>query len=270
MELKIGSVAKMTGLSPSGIRFLEEQGLLTPSGGRKGSYRSFGLEDVSTLLDYRNYRQCGFTQEEILSLIRSEDDAGDSAIFDQRCSALEQEILQATRLLRFLRRRSQAAADIGNAESFCELGERPAIIWMPLKDSSGALAKWPENAGFDIPFADSVLLFDGEQLASSGSPLPSTIGIGILESDVLQASFLGLPDIRRFPPHQALHLIAEVTDDFCLKEESLSRCRSRLQELLQKQGRTAGGCPVISKRIITTRKAGRPCRFDHLWVDIDL
>ncbi len=270
MELKIGSVSKMTGLSPSGIRFLEEQGLLTPSGGRRGSYRSFGLEDVSTLLDYRNYRQCGFSQEEILTLIRSDDDAGSSAIFDQRCSELEKEILQATRLLRFLRRRSQATADIGNAEIFCELAERPAIIWMPLMDSSGALAKWPENAGFDIPFADSVLLFDGEQLNSSVSPLPSTIGIGILESDVLQASFLGLPNVRRFPPHQALQLIVEITDDFCLKEESLSRCRLRLQELLQGQGRPAAGCPVISKRIITTGKSVRPCRFDRLWIDIDL
>lgn len=36
MEFKIGAVSKMTGLSPSGIRFLEEQGLLSPSGGRKG------------------------------------------------------------------------------------------------------------------------------------------------------------------------------------------------------------------------------------------
>ena len=73
MEFKIGAVSKMTGLSPSGIRFLEEQGLLSPSGGRKGSYRSFSLADVSTLLDYRNYRKCGFTQDEILTLIKNED-----------------------------------------------------------------------------------------------------------------------------------------------------------------------------------------------------
>ena len=97
MDLRIGAVAKMTGLSPSGIRFLEEQGLLSPSGGRKGSYRSYSLADVSTLLDYRNYRKCGLAQEEILRLLRSEGEGAAPAIFEKRCDELEGEILEAAR-----------------------------------------------------------------------------------------------------------------------------------------------------------------------------
>ena len=95
MDLKIGAVAKMTGLSPSGIRFLEEQGLLSPSGGRKGSYRSYSLTDVSTLLDYRNYRKCGLSQEAILHLLRSEDGGAVSAIFERRCDELDMRIIRS-------------------------------------------------------------------------------------------------------------------------------------------------------------------------------
>jgi DNA-binding transcriptional MerR regulator len=95
MEFKIGTIAKMTGLSPSGIRFLEEQGVLSPSGGRKGRYRSYSMSDVSTILDYRNYRKSGLTQEEILRLLHSEDEVG---ILDQRCDELEREIHESMRL----------------------------------------------------------------------------------------------------------------------------------------------------------------------------
>lgn len=271
MEFKIGAVSKMTGLSPSGIRFLEEQGLLSPSGGRKGSYRSFSLADVSTLLDYRNYRKCGFTQDEILTLIKNGDQAIDSVIFEQRCHQLEEDILQSTRLLHFLHRRAHDVSIIQQADTFFEITERPAIIWLPLKDTKGAMAEWPEESGFEIPYTDSVLLFDKEILMASSDTSLSSLGIGILEVDVLHSAFLGDEDAVYLRAHKAVHCIVEITDDFRIQEDSLIRCRQVLNDIVCKNTKAMCiGQKVITRRIITEKTSGRFCRYDHLWIDIDM
>lgn len=269
MDLRIGAVAKMTGLSPSGIRFLEEQGLLSPSGGRKGSYRSYSLADVSTLLDYRNYRKCGLAQEEILRLLRSEGEGAAPAIFEKRCDELEGEILEAARLLRFLRRRSRDVAEIREGLGRWTPAERPALVWLPLRSERGH-ADWPEDAGFDIPYTDSVLLFSGGGLVSgTEDALPSELGLGILEADSLGGSFLAQAGTRHFASCRALHAIVAITDDFLLAGESLQRCRASLGNVLAHNGLAPlPEEPVISKRILTTRRDGRVCRYDHLWLPV--
>lgn len=69
MDLKIGVVSKLSGFSPSGIRYFEERGIVSPSHGRDGTYRSFDLPDVARLLECRNYRECGCDTAEIAALL---------------------------------------------------------------------------------------------------------------------------------------------------------------------------------------------------------
>ena len=69
VDLKIGIVSKLSGFSPSGIRYFEERGIVSPSHGRAGTYRSFDLPDVARLLECRNYRECGCDTAEIAALL---------------------------------------------------------------------------------------------------------------------------------------------------------------------------------------------------------
>ena len=69
VDLKIGIVSKLSGFSPSGIRYFEERGIVSPSHGRDGTYRSFDLPDVARLLECRNYRECGCDTAEIAALL---------------------------------------------------------------------------------------------------------------------------------------------------------------------------------------------------------
>ena len=69
VDLKIGVVSKLSGFSPSGIRYFEERGIVSPSHGRDGTYRSFDLPDVARLLECRNYRECGCDTAEIAALL---------------------------------------------------------------------------------------------------------------------------------------------------------------------------------------------------------
>ena len=97
------------------------------------------------------------------------------------------------------------------------------------------------------------------------------LGIGILEEDVLHSSFLGQEEAVYLGAHKAVHCIVEITDDFRVQGDSLLRCRKRLSDLMQRQSdpiRIAQR--VITRRIITEKTSGRFCRYDHLWIDIDV
>ena len=266
MNLKIGAVAKMTGLSPSGIRFLEEQGLLTPSGGRKGKYRAYTLEDVSSVLDYRNYRKCGLSQEEIFKIFHSEDA---TEIFEQHCDELERQILETTRLLHFLRHRNRDASQIRHIEGFWEIAERPALLWMPVLSDDGKTPRWPAENGFEFPYTDSALLF-GQAILHDREPEESLqIGIGMLESDILNASFLDMNEVLYFRKHPAFHCIVEITGDFRVSADSLRRVRMQFNAALEEHGlEPVPDAPVISKRIMTYKQDGIRTRYDHLWIDV--
>ena len=269
MDFKIGTVAKMTGLSPSGIRFLEDQGLLSPSGGRKGSYRSYSLSDVSKLLDYRNYRKCGISQDNILKLIAGNSDLTGKDVFEERCDELEERILQATRLLHFLRRRSGDVDNIARADSFWEVTQRPAMIWMPLRTTRGGYVEWPGQAGFDIPYTDSILLFDSAHVLTATGPVGAELGIGILESDVLKASFLDQKDVRYFRSQLSLHCIVEITESFCIDEAVLQRTAAFFKAASEQFNlKLSVGQSAISKRIITGNRGGNAVRYDDFWIDL--
>ena len=265
MGFKIGTVAKMTGLSPSGIRYLEDQGLLSPSEGRNGSYRFYSLADVSTILDYRNYRKCGLSQDEILKLFSGQDD---SSILDRHCDDLERQLMETTRLLHFLRHRRQDAANIHHADRFWEITERPAIIWASLDSSDGNPAELPLNTGFEIPYADSVLVFEPASIEDPAGPSPEpVIGIGMLETDVLNVSFLGHDNIKYFGKHLSLHCVVEIAEDFRILPDSLSSCRRFMRSALGSDQYEF--CDVaISKRILTAKSGRHSKRYDNLWIDV--
>ena len=265
--MKIGAVAKMTGLSPSGIRFLEEQGLLTPSGGRHGTYRSYSLSDVSSILDYRNYRKCGLTQEEIMKLFTETNEMFQSAIFEQHCDELERKLLETTRLLHFLRHRNQDLLNVRHADTFWEMTERPALICMHLSSETGEFVGWPADNGFEIPYADSVISFDSSRLTGSDEDVPPELNIGMLETDVLNTSFLGKSNIRYLEKHLAFHCIVEITDSFRITDDSLERSRSFIREAFHHY-ELVPEHDAITRRILTVRNEKGSSRYDHLWIDV--
>lgn len=63
--MKIGEVAKATGLSVSNIRFYEKKGLLMPSRDKESQYRDFSEEDVERLKKIIVLRKAGISVEKI-------------------------------------------------------------------------------------------------------------------------------------------------------------------------------------------------------------
>lgn len=256
MEFKIGQVAKMTGFSASGIRFLEEKGIVTPANGRKGEYRSYGIQDVSTLLDCRNYRECGLSLTQILELMRSKDFNAHGLAIETRCLELEQEIREKARLLHFMHQRRLAIGRIPEKDTFCEVSTRPGLLVYPLKDQSS----WPEDA--QIPYVDSILRFSLAEIQTASPVLTPEWGIGIAEEDVAGQWYSGSYDFTYYPPHKSLHSIIAVQDDLTVERPELAPI------LPQMENNHCTGM-VFSKRILSVQENARVVRYDHFWVDID-
>lgn len=68
-RMKIGELARRTGLSVKTIRYYERRGLLEQSPRTVGGYRLYGPEEVARLLFVRRAKLLGLTLEEIGELV---------------------------------------------------------------------------------------------------------------------------------------------------------------------------------------------------------
>lgn len=67
--MKIGELAKRTGLAASAIRFYESKGLLNAVSRQENGYRDYPLEAVAVLSIIVNAQQTGFTLDEIKQVL---------------------------------------------------------------------------------------------------------------------------------------------------------------------------------------------------------
>jgi len=67
--MKIGDLAKRTGLTPATIRFYEAKGLLKAVDRKPNGYREYPLEAVAILSIIVNAQQTGFTLDEIKQVL---------------------------------------------------------------------------------------------------------------------------------------------------------------------------------------------------------
>lgn len=68
-SLRIGQVAKATGLSVDAIRFYERERLLKQPARTEGGFRLFQRQDIQTLLFIRRAQELGFSLGEIRQLL---------------------------------------------------------------------------------------------------------------------------------------------------------------------------------------------------------
>ena len=118
MLLKVGDLARRTGLTVRTLHHYDEVGLLTPSGRSEAGYRLYSQADVQRLHGIQTMRQMGLALSDIGSLLAG-DGMAPERIIGQQIRALDQQITQATELrgrLTMLRDGLMAGAepDMGN------------------------------------------------------------------------------------------------------------------------------------------------------------
>ncbi|MFN4118856.1 MerR family transcriptional regulator [Acidovorax sp.] len=118
MLLKVGDLARRTGLTVRTLHHYDEIGLLTPSGRSDAGYRLYSQADVQRLHGIQTLRQMGLALSDIGELLAG-DGVAPERIINQQIRALDQQITQATELrgrLSMLRDGLMAGAepDMGN------------------------------------------------------------------------------------------------------------------------------------------------------------
>lgn len=118
MPLKVGDLARRTGLTVRTLHHYDEIGLLTPSGRSDAGYRLYSQADVQRLHGIQTMRQMGLALSDIAELLAGEGVAP-QRIISQQIRALDQQIARATELrgrLTMLRDGLMAGAepDMGN------------------------------------------------------------------------------------------------------------------------------------------------------------
>lgn len=97
MFLKIGELARRTGLTVRALRHYGDIGLLIPSARSEGKYRLYGREDVARLYRIQALRRLDISLTEIGAIL-DKDAGGLSEVVAQQLSFLDHQIRQATAL----------------------------------------------------------------------------------------------------------------------------------------------------------------------------
>lgn len=97
MHLKVGELARRTGLTVRTLHHYDEIGLLKPSGRSEAGYRMYGAEDVARLHAIQALRYLGLPLAEIAPLLDGRH-AKPEAIIDEQMRALQRQIREASEL----------------------------------------------------------------------------------------------------------------------------------------------------------------------------
>lgn len=131
--LKIGEVAKRTGIGIETLRFYERSGLLSQPARTEGGYRLYDSEALDTLEFIKRAQTLGFTLEEI-KRIMAESRAGQSPcdevreVVRQRLAELDERLQQMQRYREALARTLKQWDKRGKADGhFCGLIEETEL-----------------------------------------------------------------------------------------------------------------------------------------------
>jgi DNA-binding transcriptional MerR regulator len=100
--MKIGELAKATGLNTRTIRFYEQEGLLPDPQRTSSGYRMYGPQDVDLLEFIRKAKRLGFSLEEIKSILHLHDRREPTCLHVR--SLLEEKLAQVDRVLEDLQK----------------------------------------------------------------------------------------------------------------------------------------------------------------------
>lgn len=119
--MKIGELAKSTGVNIDTVRYYERNGILPPPERQSSGYRRYGDDDVARLRFVRRAKALGFTLVEIRELLalfsrRDEDMAGLKATAAGKLTDVEQKLEEMTRIRDGLRTLVASCAGHGALE----------------------------------------------------------------------------------------------------------------------------------------------------------
>ncbi|MBV0933959.1 heavy metal-responsive transcriptional regulator [Marinobacterium weihaiense] len=118
-DLKIGALARRSGLSVEALRYYERRGLIPPPARLPSGYRVFPVETLDRLAFIKRSKELGFTLDEIRDLLELQahpeaDSAGVKQRVEARIDEIERKIEDLQRIQQALRGLSSLCSGQGS------------------------------------------------------------------------------------------------------------------------------------------------------------
>ena len=146
--LRIGELARRTGLTQRALRHYDEIGLLVPEGRSGGDYRLYSRSDVERLLAIQHLKSLGLSLTEVAEALRGEG-ADPRELLARHAEVVERRIAEEQELLSRLRRLQRAAEAGPSGEGDAAQG------WDDVLESI-ALAERLRHVDADVRFAAAI------------------------------------------------------------------------------------------------------------------
>jgi len=268
MKFSISQISRLTGLSPSGIRFYERTGVISPLRSPHGKYRDFSMQELQLLLNCKQYRDCGFSMKESLELLNNSTVQDVKEQLTLQCEKLEQMVTEKQLLLELLKRKTREIDCLYQEQPCIELSTLPAVfrfkLWQPGAQEGSftpydEVLRWLELA----PLTVSSLLIPQESFLHGTGNLQADWGLSI------EASYLerlkrstGAFSVHH-PQAMCVHTFVKVNVDMSIPAAELEPARKFIEEHhLQVNG------PIITGLFYLTNYAEKLTRIDQLRIPV--
>lgn len=268
MKYKIGTVAKLLGVSPQALRLYERNGILVSDrGDGENGYRYYGRLDITALTRARAYHQYGFSMKETEALINTGDVQFIHQQYELRQEALEAEIRLKQQILNYLKSISQLLKELDSQLWTIRPAIRPGIYRLEFMQGDELILNsrqqevFPQWTGL-APFAFPSQRNSWKSLMEGRDE--SFSALGILEED---AKALGMPDCLAagsyYPPVPCLCTVVEVSEE----NASCVQYLSHLKDYIEKHRITVTGDPFC-RTFLSMNKKENYRRYRQTWIPV--
>ena len=268
LKYKISEISKMSGFSPSGIRFFEEAGLIKPTRSKNQKYREYSLTDLQIILFYKQYRKCGMSLQQAIETLKHSDIQSVRNDLDHQASYIRQEINRAELKLEYIENRKRILENINLTDQKCEIVELPALLFLPLWQPDQVnenfappelVCQWLEQA----PIVNSYLLIDEKSLLGEQEEISTTWGLAIEESHAELMHFLSFNHVKRINKRECVRTIVRLSDRLTILNDQLNGLREFIKaNHLQPSG------VAVSRLFLTLVNDNEIERYDYLWLPV--
>ncbi len=125
--MKIGELAKKSGLSAHTLRFYEKRGLIKATGRTENNYRVYNRDDLATAKFIMRSRDMGFSLDEVQVFLSIRADkqghicADTKDITEMKISEVEDKITELQQILKALRKLSNACGGGNESAELCSI-----------------------------------------------------------------------------------------------------------------------------------------------------
>lgn len=268
MAYRIGTIAKLLGMSAEGIRMYERSGILSAQReNEENDYRSFDHLDITALIRARGYHYCGFTTREIEKLINSSDVEEVAELYARKEEELRREIvykrLQMECLEEFRRLTEEAEEKLFQIS----VRERPALYRFEFIRDGILILEGDREKAFRTWVRKTPMVFlsqmnSWEKLLRGETQVTAALGIlaedaGALELDTAYAKY--------YKKCCCLYtIVKEQGNQFCP-----ARCLAHVVGYVKERGIRVTGNP-IARTFLSMNKRDDYTRYRQVWIPAEI